>query len=58
VVERIFRSLKQEWIDEPYPTREQARHAVIDYVAHYYNHQRLHSTLCYRPPAEFEAIAV
>lgn len=57
VVERIFRSLKDEWIDEPYPTREQARHAVIDYVANYYNHERLHSTLCYRPPAEFEAMA-
>jgi putative transposase len=57
VVERIFRSLKQEWIDEPYPTREHARHDVIDYVANYYNHERLHSTLCYRPPAEFEAIA-
>ena len=57
VVERIFRSLKQEWIDEPYPTREHARHDVIDYVAHYYNHHRLHSTLGYRPPAEFEAIA-
>lgn len=57
VVERIFRSLKQEWIDEPYPTREHACHDVIDYVANYYNHHRLHSTLCYRPPAEFEAIA-
>jgi len=57
VVERIFRSLKQEWIDEPYATREQARRAVIGYVAHYYNHQRLHSTLGYRPPAEFEAKA-
>ena len=57
VVERIFRSLKQEWIDEPYATREQARHDVIDYAARYYNHERLHSTLCYRPPAEFEAIA-
>lgn len=57
VVERIFRSLKQEWIDKPYATREHAGHDVIDYVAHYYNHQRLHSTLCYRPPAEFEAIA-
>ena len=57
VVERIFRSLKQEWIDEPYATREHAGHDVIDYVARYYNHQRLHSTLCYRPPAEFEAIA-
>jgi putative transposase len=57
VVERIFRSLKQEWIDAPYPTREHASHDVIDYVAHYYNHQRLHSTLCYCSPAEFEAIA-
>ncbi len=57
VVERIFRSLKQEWIDEPYVTREHASHDVIDYVAHYYNHHRLHSTLCYRSPAEFEAIA-
>jgi putative transposase len=57
VVERIFRSLKQEWIDQPYATREHARHDVIDYVARYYNHERLHSTLCYRPPAEFEAIA-
>lgn len=57
VVERIFRSLKQEWIDEPYATREQGRHDVIDYVANYYNHERLHSTLCYRPPAEFEAMA-
>lgn len=57
VVERVFRSLKQEWIDTPYATREQARHDVIDYVARYYNHERLHSTLGYRPPAEFEAIA-
>lgn len=57
VVERIFRSLKQEWIDEPYATREHARHAVIDYLARYYNHERLHSTLGYRPPAEFEAMA-
>jgi putative transposase len=57
VVERVFRSLKHEWIDGVYPTREQARHAVIDYAARYYNHERLHSTLGYRPPAEFETWA-
>ena len=57
VVERLFRSLKSEWIDEPFATRQQARHAVIDYLANYYNHERLHSTLCYRSPAEFEAMA-
>jgi transposase InsO family protein len=57
VVERLFRSLKSEWIDEPFATRQQARHAVIDYLANYYNHERLHSTLNYRSPAEFEAMA-
>jgi transposase InsO family protein len=57
VVERLFRSLKSEWIDEPFATRQQARHAVIDYLANYYNHERLHSTLSYRSPAEFEAMA-
>lgn len=57
VVERFFRSLKQEWIDGPYRTRDEARHAVIDYAVRYYNHERLHSTLGYRPPAEFEALA-
>jgi len=57
VVERIFRSLKHEWIDEIYPTRDEARRAVIDYAARYYNHERIHSTLGYRPPAEFENMA-
>lgn len=57
VVERVFRSLKQEWIEDPYATRQEASHAVIDYLARYYNHERLHSTLNYRPPAEFEAVA-
>jgi transposase InsO family protein len=58
VVERLFRSLKQEWLgDEPLPTRDAARGAVIDYLARYYNHERLHSTLDYRPPAEFETMA-
>jgi putative transposase len=58
VVERLFRSLKQEWLgDEPLPTRDAARVAVIDYLARYYNHERLHSTLDYRPPAEFETMA-
>ena len=58
VVERVFRSLKHEWLEaEPFPTREAARTEVIDYLIRYYNQERLHSSLDYRPPAEFEALA-
>lgn len=54
VVERFFRSLKHEWLDERRLPKEQVRADVIDYAAGYYNHERLHSTLDYLPPAEFE----
>ena len=58
VVERVFRSLKHEWFNgEPFPTREAARTEVIDYLIRYYNHERLHSSLDYRSPVEFEALA-
>ncbi|UPG93814.1 IS3 family transposase [Luteibacter aegosomatissinici] len=54
VVERIFRSLKHEWLEEDVLSRDEVRADVIDFVARYYNHERLHSTLDYLPPAEFE----
>lgn len=57
-VERVFRSLKHEWLNgEPFPTREAARTEVIDYLIRYYNHERLHSSLDYRSPVEFETLA-
>jgi len=58
VVERVFRSLMHEWFNgELLPTREAARTEVINYLIRYYNHERLHPSLDYRPPAEFEALA-
>jgi putative transposase len=54
VLERIFRSLKYEWLDEVRRPKNEVRDDVIDYVARHYNHERLHSTLDYLPPAEFE----
>jgi putative transposase len=54
VVERIFRSLKHEWLEEVRLSKEETRATVIDYIARHYNHERLHSTLDYLPPAEFE----
>jgi transposase InsO family protein len=52
-------SLKVEAIHgERFLTREQARAQVFDYIEVYYNRQRLHSTLGYLSPAEFELSCV
>jgi len=52
--ESFFASLKGELIDlQAWPTRASARRAIVEYIA-WYNGTRLHSTLGYRTPAEFE----
>jgi len=56
VVERVFRSLKGEWIEKPYETRAEASVSVIDYLIRYYNTERLHSTLGYLSPVDFETL--
>ena len=57
-VERFFGSLKREWIvDNDYRTREEAINDIREYVAVYYNSKRLHSTLEYMTPLEFEKCA-
>ncbi len=35
-------------------TRQEARTAVFDYIEAFYNRERLHSTLGYRSPDEYE----
>ena len=40
---------------ESYATREEARRSLFEYIEVFCNRRRLHSTLGYRSPAEFEA---
>ena len=35
-------------------TKQEARTAIFDYIETFYNRERLHSTLGYRSPDEFE----
>jgi len=54
-VERFFSSLKREWTgDRLYRTRQEAIADVREYVAVYYNSKRLHSTLGYKTPMDYE----
>jgi len=55
VVESFFHTLKTELIyQQPYRTREEARLAIFEYLEAFYNRTRLHSTLDYRSPEEYE----
>ncbi len=55
VMERFFGSLKSERTDrKEYLTREQAKNDVIDYIEMFYNSVRLHSTLGYVSPMQYE----
>jgi transposase InsO family protein len=52
--ESFFASIKGELLDlQAWPTKAAARQAIVEYIA-WYNGTRLHSTLGYRSPAEFE----
>ena len=55
VVESFFGSLKQErvqWCN--YQTRYEAQQDILDYISMFYNGYRLHSTLGYISPNDFE----
>ncbi len=56
VAESFFATVKTELIDrQSWATRAQVRRALFDFVEVFYNRQRLHSSLGYLTPAEYEA---
>ena len=55
MIESFFSTLRAELTDlERFPTRLAARTALFDFIEVFYNRQRLHSSLGYRSPADFE----
>jgi putative transposase len=59
VVESFFATMKKEAVHGiRFATREQLRGVIFEWIEVFYNRQRLHSTLGYRSPAQFEADAL
>lgn len=56
VAERFFWSLKHEWTKHhEYANLESARLSVFKYIEVFYNRQRLHQSLGYKTPEQFDA---
>jgi transposase InsO family protein len=56
VAESFFATIKRELIDtRAWPTRAGLRRHVFEYIEGWYNTRRLHSTLGYFSPAQYEA---
>lgn len=59
VAESFFHTLKSELTDgRPFSTKQEARSAVFEWIEVFYNRQRLHSSIGYRPPAVYEAESI
>jgi len=57
VMERFIASPKRKWTNhECFPNAEDARPSVFQYIETFYNSQRLHQTLGYLSPNQFEAV--
>ena len=54
VAESFFGTLKAECVTGQFATHALARTTIFEYIEVWYNRQRLHSTLGYLSPAEFE----
>ena len=56
-VESFFGTLKTEWVHHcAYGTRDEARADIFYYIEVFYNRRRLHSSLGYLSPADYESL--
>jgi len=55
IAETFFHTLKTELVyDYKYKTREEAKNSIFNYIETYYNKTRIHSSIGYLAPMEFE----
>ncbi len=58
-VESFFHSLKTELVyREKFKTRQEAKQAIFEWIETWYNRQRLHSSLEYMSPNDYEELAM
>ncbi len=54
-LESFFKTLKRELVKgRNYENQEEARQEIFKYIELYYNTKRMHSSLGYRSPVEYE----
>ena len=57
MAESFVSTLKAELLSRlELPTRQAARTAIFEYLETFYNTRRLHSSIGYRSPADFEEV--
>lgn len=59
VAESFFSTLKRELVNRySWPTKRDARAAIFEWIEVFYNRQRLHTTLNYASPEEYEDLSI
>jgi putative transposase len=59
VCKSFIGSLKKELLRRPsWPTKREAQSAIFEWIEGWYNRQRLHSTLGYCSPLEYEDLSL
>ncbi|RQS41461.1 IS3 family transposase, partial [Burkholderia sp. Bp8986] len=54
-MESFFKTLKVERIYQNYETRAQASLDIVDWIEGYYNQQRLHTSIDFLTPVDYQA---
>ena len=56
-MESFFSTLKSECVTRQFQSRQEARRTIFAYIEGWYNRQRLHSSLDYLSPLEYETLS-